>query len=897
MDAISHPDLLKFSEVYNAMLHLPTELDGSYDKAIERTQPHGKSLLKLVSFANRSLSIEEAEQALGLSHGASEILDEEIIPASTLISKCANLVTFDADHHIVFSHYTIARYFAHRRDGLFGNGHKYMAQLCLGYLNLEEFHIGPVHGEEEDMLFDVRLRANPFLEYALLFWGIHAEASQDDDILETAYGFIKADKRRESSVQAIWYSCSDVTANWRSRDEASPLLLAMYFKYAHLANRLLEEGVDTRAKDAFGMTALMWASQLGDIEMTRKLIELSAPLNVRNNDEENALHLAIKHCQGNVAILLIDQKSLDVNATTREGRGTWDVTPLMLATDRQELDVVQKLLSRDDISINDTDSKGQSAVHRAARVDDPTFMKAFVTFPSADLGCRDKYGTPPLIVAALWDNLSAVVALLHAGADINVGESELGAKGNALMRAADYDHVDIVQELIKRGIDCNLMDTLHRSAIHSAAINGSFRSLAVLLEVSQSDMNLQDVNGNTPMHDAAGQFQPQALQVLLDKGAKIDVRNIRGKTPLDTARENGRRENLNLLMEKYAEELKMPKRSLTGMLLEEPSLIRAAQLGDKATVDSILAGYKQGESVDLERDDWLGRTPLQHAVEAGSLHIVNKLVLAGASINVQDKLGRTAVHIAAMRDRYAITRYLLRKGVDLTLKDQWDVSVMEAATPPLQVLLLQYGISITKDQDLERLLFLATELGNMEAVRRLVDAGAEVQVKDRFGSSAYDRAKQAGKTKVAKYLDQVGQSTATQSSLCPPPPPTLLITTDSHHLINTNSNNVTMAVKPAAITSEKEETEVMSDENVIFRDSSVSAIVSATDVIPKSPGSPKGNPIITPLSHSDSEIRNTKIQPALRREEEREISLLHLTWDWNYIVIFFFALILGFYLR
>lgn len=889
MDAMSHPDLLKYSEVRNAMLHLPTELNDSYDKAMDRTQAHGKSLLRLVAYAQRSLSIEQVEQALGVSFGASEILDEEIISASTLISRCANLVTFDEDHQVVFSHYTIAGYFAHRRDDLFGNGHKYMAQTCLNYLNLEEFQGGPVHGEEEDALFDARLRANPFLEYASLFWGTHANASKDDDVLGIACEFIKADKRRSASIQAMWYSSDKVTANWRSRNEASPLHLAMYFKYTKLANRLLDDGVDTNTTDAFGMTSLMWASQVGDIEMTRKLIHMEVPLNAKNNDGENALHLAIKHRHEHIAVLLIEEKDLDVNAPVDEGHGTWNVTPLMLATERGELNVVQKLLARDEVGINDKDSRGNSAVHRAAKIDDPRLMKALGAFPSNNLECPDEHGIPPLIKAVYWGNLSVVVALLDAGADVNICESELGAKGNALMRAADYDRVDVIHELIKRGIDWNAKDVLHRSAIHSAAINGSFRSLAVLLDLPQIDINLQDVNGNTPMHDAAGSFDSLALKLLLDKGAKIDVRNHRGKTPLDTARANGRRTNLKLLMEKYAEELEMPKGSLTGMLLEEPNLIQAAQHGDKATVDSILTAYKQDKSMNIEeRDDWLGRTPLQHAIDAGHFQIVKKLHHAGASIHVQDKIGRTAIHIAALRDRFSIARYLLRNGVDLTLKDRWGVNVMEDAAPSLQVLLLQYGIQITKDQDLEKLLFLAAELGNMKTVRRLVTAGADVQVKDRFGLSPYERAKRAGKTKIAKYLDQVGKSAA-ESSLRLPTPVTSF---DSISIANS-----TTAFEPATDAAERK-AERGDD-------------VQRSRKSQNHPGDHQAANTVNELVSKDPQVSNKNVSPtgdqfiprpdpylSLQTESPlRRKQVIHLTWDWNYVVIFFLALILGLYLK
>ncbi|KAF7509316.1 hypothetical protein GJ744_008210 [Endocarpon pusillum] len=765
MDAMSNPDLLKFSEVRNALDHLPTGLYDSYDKAMDRIQKHGKSLLRLVAYARRPLTTQEVEHALGVSSERDELLDDEIIPATTLISRCAGLVALDENNEVVFSHYTIFGYFDKRGDDLFGNGNKYMAETCLNYLDLKEFHQGPVLGQEEGARFDDRLKAYPFLDYASIFWAIHAKASKDDDILELAHKFIKNDERRNASTQALWFSSDETTANWRSRRGESPLHLAMYFRYNKLANRLLEAATDANILDSFGMTPLMWAAQAGDVEMTTKILQMQVPLNLMNSEGENALHLAISHRHEDVAVLLIDQRDVDVNAPAGGERRTRNVTPLMLAVERDEIKVVQKLLTRNDILVNRQDTRGVTALHRSALAE---ITEALVGHPSIDLEPRDELGIPPLITAAICGNLSTVRALLDAGADINIRQTHLDAKGNALMRAADYDHVAVVHELIRRGIDWNAKDTFDRSAVHSAAINGSARSLAALLDLPGVDVNIQDVNGNTPLHDAAGlDFDSEALEILLAKGARPDIRNGRGETPLDAARARGRKKNELILEKKYAEDLGMPERSMTGMSLKEPILTQAAQQGDEAAVESILAAYGD-QSIDIEeRDDWLGRTPLQHATDGGHLHIVEKLYHAGASINVQDKRGRTALHIAALRRHHAIARFLLRNGADMTLKDQWSVNVMEDAAPALQILLLQYGIEVTKDQDLDQLLFLAAERGNMKVVRRLIDAGAEVQIKDHNGRSPYERAKQKGKTEVAKYLDQIGKSVAKPSPHLP----------------------------------------------------------------------------------------------------------------------------------
>ena len=78
--------------------------------------------------------IYRVEHAPALTAASDETLDDEIIFARTLISRCARLVTFNESGQLVFSHYTIFGYFVARSNHLFGNGHRYMAETCVPQL-------------------------------------------------------------------------------------------------------------------------------------------------------------------------------------------------------------------------------------------------------------------------------------------------------------------------------------------------------------------------------------------------------------------------------------------------------------------------------------------------------------------------------------------------------------------------------------------------------------------------------------------------------------------------------------------------------------------------------------------------------------------------------------------
>ena len=315
------------------------------------------------------------------------------------------------------------------------------------------------------------------------------------------------------------------------------------------------------------------------------------------------------------------------------------------------------------------------------------------------------------------------------------------------------------------------------------------------------------------------------------------------------------------------------------MSMEEPTLILAAEQGDEAAVDSILTAYRQDKSIDIEeRDDWLGRTPLQHATHAGWLRVVQKLHHAGAKINAQDKFGRTALHIAAMRRRLRIARYLLGNGADSTLKDQWGVSAMDDASPSLEVLLIEYGIELTKAHDLEPILFYAAELGNMKAVQRLVEAGAEVQVKDSYGWSPYERAKQAGKTDVAKYLDRVGKSAAESRSGLHTP------MTSSPSVATLSTINV-----ESATTSDRIGSPTLAGQMHNSGDRRLSRHSDGLQVEP-----PTSKPFETKI-HKQPPEALTQNQESLGTALQQRAA--GLPFNWRYICIFLVAFLLGLFLR
>mmetsp|Transcript_25351 Transcript_25351/g.51622 ORF Transcript_25351/g.51622 Transcript_25351/m.51622 type:complete len:244 (-) Transcript_25351:48-779(-) len=82
--------------------------------------------------------------------------------------------------------------------------------------------------------------------------------------------------------------------------------------------------------------------------------------------------------------------------------------------------------------------------------------------------------------------------------------------------------------------------------VHMAAWTDSIDALQLLIDAG-AQLNLQDADGDTPLSNAAHQGNLRAVQVLLKAGADPRIANLSGNTPADTARAHGHQEIATLL--------------------------------------------------------------------------------------------------------------------------------------------------------------------------------------------------------------------------------------------------------------------------------------------------------------------------------------------------------------
>jgi hypothetical protein len=188
-------------------------------------------------------------------------------------------------------------------------------------------------------------------------------------------------------------------------------------------------------------------------------------------------------------------------------------------------------------------------------------------------------------------------------------------------------------------------------------------------------------------------------------------------------------------------------------------LHRAARDGDQAAVTTLL---QQGAQVDAASTA-SGVTALIVAATAGHESIVDILLDAGAAVNATDAVDGTALMYAASKGYVGIVNKLLHHGAAVNLvspKDHLDSTALTLAAGNGQnaVLepLLNAGAEIDwrTERDGDSALLLAAELGHWSTVARLLSAGANPDLKDRYGKTACDIAAANGHDAVTQVLDE-----------------------------------------------------------------------------------------------------------------------------------------------
>ena len=378
-----------------------------------------------------------------------------------------------------------------------------------------------------------------------------------------------------------------------NRYGVTPLSLAAINGNAKMIEALIAAGADAKSTVSRGQTVLMTAARTGNAAAVRVLLDHGAEVNARESQlGETALMWAASENHAAVVSLLVS-RGADVNARSAtvkfpkdrfglEGvltilpHGNW--TPMMYAA-RDGAPDAARALAKAGADVNAVDPDGSTPIILAImnshydtasvlleaganpNLTDKAGMGAlYAAVDMSSLG--EVYGLPPRKVKDTLTPTDLMSRLIAKGAIVDArltsaaiqrnhtpGEPQLGAGTTPLMRAARNGDFAAMRILLDAGADPNLTQPKGSNALTMSAGLGrglgvfakdygteaDLREATKLLLDRGVDVNHANDDGLTAIHLAAQAGLDSVVTLLAERGATLDTKDKKGRTPIDMA--------------------------------------------------------------------------------------------------------------------------------------------------------------------------------------------------------------------------------------------------------------------------------------------------------------------------------------------------------------------------
>jgi ankyrin repeat protein len=417
-------------------------------------------------------------------------------------------------------------------------------------------------------------------------------------------------------------------------------------------------------------------------------------------------------------------------------------------------------------------------IFKAAQYGDLQKVKELVTQdPTLIKSKGETTKLTPLHRAAQGGHLEICEFLVAKGAEVN-------AKSNSaetpLHLAAQNGHGKICELLIAKGAEVKAKESTSGStALHLAARGGKMTGgflppppgsspghtheaekndyvevIKILLDHG-TGVNVKDASGYTPLNGAAGQGFKEGCEILIQKGADVNLGN-----PLSAAAYNGHKDIGELLLNRGANAKAKDKDGLTPL--------HYAALNGHEDIGELLLNH----GADAKAKAMDGITPLLFAARAGNKPLCELLIAKGADVNALNNMGFTP--LAAAGGSLETATFLLEKGAEVNRRGNRGPSPLHGAAgkgnKPLCELLLAKGAEVNSRADIEEIkkihpeqswrdltpLHLASMGGYHEVCALLIAKGADVNARTKEGKTPLGLALAKDNTEVVELLKKNG---------------------------------------------------------------------------------------------------------------------------------------------
>lgn len=509
---------------------------------------------------------------------------------------------------------------------------------------------------------------------------------------------------------------------------------------------LLDHGAQVNAAGIDSMTPLMIAAQYGKVDVVRVLLAHSADPALRDKRGLTALDWASRMGQDDAVALLRDRSPMDIYEAAQFG----DVPRLRAHLDAGE-------------DPNAPDTSGTTPLMKAATSGSLPTLRLLLA-RGADVRQKRKDGTTALHMAAMYGYAPLAALLLDRGADINAVGNMLNRPASPLTCAVNQVQPNTVTLLLKRGADW-------KHGVGEAALDTAIQELGsrfIMRPVGMSKSRL-------PHGSAASDARLQIIDLLLDAGVSLRSNDSHalflaahfGQGGLveyllsKGADPNGRGEFIPAYSPNYSRvsDWNSGETALMGAI-EAWALAGAEEKNIKADQAVLFARQSVrlllAHGANVNRPDAHGATPLMLCVYYGQDVLAEMLLTRAAKIDAADVNGKTALMREVSGRRPLLAAWLLAHHASINRRDKLGrtalmLTIDDGANDSYRARPAWARMDSPVPQK-----DLPNPDGHPETVRLLLQHGASVNAVALDGSTAVSLARKQGFGQVVTLLTEAG---------------------------------------------------------------------------------------------------------------------------------------------
>lgn len=453
-----------------------------------------------------------------------------------------------------------------------------------------------------------------------------------------------ADKIKMIDILIEFNPKVDVTDSWGG----TALMYAILNGNESIVTHLLELGASVHSEDGFKQSPLHFAADGGSEAILKMILAKGPALDHLDHLGRSPLRHSVRFA--NLTRILLDHGA---KPDLGDHQG---LTPLMMAAMGGHSESVKLLLDHHaDVnlrSVEADDLHSVTAVIVAVENDHPDIVKML-----ADAGANlsHKYGFGLTALHAASPAVAGVLLQYRKRLDIDAS-ADLNVSKWTPLQWAIYNHksMELVKLLVNNGASLQALDHDGDTPLGVAVMYKNHEAVKTLLQEKDCDPTIASRRGRSPLHHAAtGHENMEIFQLLVERGADVNQTSKSGiGSPLQQACQNKNKglEMIDFLLEKGAN-----LHAQSGTL---GFVISAAALYGTSEIISLL--LKRGATVNVE--DAMGRKPIHISCAGGAVNF-QEIYNAGGNQHLQDKdnLGRTVFHWAAQHGQHEILEKLIAK--------------------------------------------------------------------------------------------------------------------------------------------------------------------------------------------------------------------------------------------